>query len=119
MRSTDGGTGPTPLPLESRGRVAPRFLVPKIGFRKARQDLRPILQYTQILDSLSNNTWKRLRLCDPNATGHKSQHQVPDFEVGTVEAFADDDSFLDQGKYNEKGMKVELYRLLKPQTLSV
>ena len=54
---------PSPLPLNTR-RVIPRFFVPKS--KKARQNLRPILQYTKTLNSLPNNTWNKLKLCDPN-----------------------------------------------------
>ena len=70
----------TPLPhpslsLNTRN-APPRFLVPPC--RWERDDKRPLVAYTQILNELSNDEWKKLKLPSPQDVVHRLNVQLPD-----------------------------------------
>ena len=76
QRSTDGGTLPTPpLPLNTH-LDPPRFLVP--FSKKERDEKRPLVRYTQVLNRLSDEEWKDLDLPHPSSISPRQNVQLPD-----------------------------------------
>ena len=64
-----------PLPLNTR-LVPPRLLVP-VG-KRDRDDKRPIVKYTEILNQLTDEEWSLLDLPPPSSISHRHNLQLPD-----------------------------------------
>ena len=74
---------PPPPPPRNTRLVPPRLLVPKTY--SATADRRPMVVYTKILNSLSEEQWKDLNLPDPKHLVPRSNVQLCDLEANSVQ----------------------------------
>ena len=72
-----------PLPLNTR-KNPPRFLVPKCP--RDRDEKRPIVHYTKILNSLSDHEWKLLKLPSPSTCHNQPNCHLPGLFGSTCDA---------------------------------
>ena len=66
-----------PLPLNTRV-APPRFLVPYS--KRDRDEKRPIITYTEMLNGLSDSQWKELKLPPPTEVAVRSNVQLSDLD---------------------------------------